>query len=64
MNQSPVTAESLLDAGQRLFAERGYDASSVRDLTAAASANLGAVTYHFGSKEALYHAVLERALVP
>ena len=63
MNESD-TAESLLDVGQRLFAERGYDASSVRDITAAAGANLGAVTYHFASKEALYQAVLERALVP
>ena len=64
MNQYPSTSESLLDVGQRLFAKRGYDASSVRDITSAAGANLGAVTYHFGSKEALYHAVLERALVP
>ncbi len=64
MNQSQITAESLLDVGQRLFAERGYDASSVRDITGSAGANVGAVTYHFGSKDALYRAVLERALVP
>ena len=64
MNESYTTAESLLDVGQRLFAERGYDASSVRDITGSAGANVGAVTYHFGSKEALYQAVLERALAP
>ena len=64
MNQYPSTSESLLDVGQRLFAKRGYDASSVRDITSAAGVNLGAVTYHFGSKDALYQAVLERALVP
>jgi len=58
------TPEILLDVGQRLFAERGYAASSVRDITSAGGANLGAVTYHFGSKDALYQAVLERALGP
>ena len=58
------TADALLAAAKRLFAERGFDGSSVRDITAQAGANLGAVTYHFGSKEALYHAVLDRALVP
>lgn len=64
MNDSSSTAASLLDVGQRLFAERGYEASSLRDITRSAGANLGSVTYHFGSKEALYQAVLERALVP
>ena len=64
MNDSTNTPETLLAVGQRLFAKRGYNASSVRDITSAAGANLGAVTYHFGSKDALYQAVLERALVP
>jgi AcrR family transcriptional regulator len=64
MNDSISTPEALLEAANRLFAERGFDGSSVRDITAEAGANLGAVTYHFGSKDALHHAVLERALVP
>ena len=64
MNHASSTPEILLDVGQRLFAERGYAASSVRDITSAGGANLGAVTYHFGSKDALYQAVLERALGP
>ena len=64
MNESIATTDSLLAVAQHLFAERGFDGSSVREITAAAGANLGAVTYHFGSKNALYHAVLERALVP
>ncbi|MGH7445043.1 MAG: TetR/AcrR family transcriptional regulator, partial [Longimicrobiales bacterium] len=51
-------------AGRRLFARHGYDATSIRQLTADAGANLGAVTYHFGSKQGLYHAVVERALTP
>jgi AcrR family transcriptional regulator len=58
------TAAALLAAGRRLFAQHGYDATSVRQLTAEAGANLGAVTYHYGSKQALYHAVLESVLTP
>ena len=58
------TREALLAAGRRLFSQHGYDATSVRDLTSAAGANLGAVTYHFGSKQALYYAVVEEALRP
>ena len=52
----------LLDAGRRLFAQRGFKGTSVRALTAEAGVNLGAVSYHFGSKEGLYHAVLEDCL--
>ncbi|MGE0352823.1 MAG: TetR/AcrR family transcriptional regulator [Gemmatimonadales bacterium] len=54
------TPERLLLSARRLFAARGYEGTSVRDLTRAARANLGAVTYHFGSKERLYHEVLRR----
>jgi AcrR family transcriptional regulator len=54
------TADRLLSEARRLFAERGYRGASVRTITRAAGANLGAVTYHFGTKEALHRAVLER----
>lgn len=49
----------LLRAAREVFAERGVDAGSVREITARAGANLGAVTYHFGSKDALYEAVVD-----
>ncbi len=62
--QTPSTREQLLEAGRRLFAARGYEGTSVRDLTAAAGANLGAVTYHFGSKQALYEAVIASFIDP
>jgi AcrR family transcriptional regulator len=58
------TRTRLLDTAERLFAERGIGATSVRDLASAARANLGAVTYHFGSKDALVHAVIERRMLP
>jgi AcrR family transcriptional regulator len=56
------TSQRLLDAARRAFAAKGFDAASVREITAAAGANLAAVTYHFGSKDALYEAVLETVL--
>jgi AcrR family transcriptional regulator len=58
------TAEALLDAARPLFARAGYAGTSVRAITAAAGANLGAITYHYGSKRELYERVLEQLLVP
>ncbi len=58
------TARALLDAARELFIARGYDGTSIRAITARAQANLGAVTYHFGSKSALYNAVAESVMTP
>lgn len=60
--QIAQTRQRLLDAGARLFAEHGYKGVSVRELSAAAAANVAAVSYHFGSKRGLYHAIFESAL--
>lgn len=59
-----TTRERLLEVGGRLFAEHGYDGVSVRDLTREAKANLGAITYHFGSKDALFGEILLRKIEP
>lgn len=48
------TAERLLDTAERLFGELGYDAVGMRALASTAKVNLGAATYHFGSKKELY----------
>jgi len=54
------TKNALLEAAKRLILERGYAGASVRELTAAAGTNLGAVNYHFGSRENLLNeAMLE-----
>lgn len=58
------TKKRILDAAERLFADDGFQSTSLRGLTAEARVNLAAVNYHFGSKEALLQAVLERRLVP
>jgi AcrR family transcriptional regulator len=60
----PETAHRLLLAGRRLFAQQGFEGTSVRALTREADANLGAVTYHFETKEELYRAVLDMVLAP
>lgn len=59
-----VTRCRILDAAERIFAEHGYAGASVRRITTAAQADLGAVRYHFGSKDALFGAVLQRRLEP
>jgi AcrR family transcriptional regulator len=56
------TREAILDAGERLFAERGYEATSLTDVGAAAGVSRGTPGYFFGSKEQLYRDVLERCL--
>ncbi|MEU0807932.1 TetR/AcrR family transcriptional regulator [Streptomyces sp. NPDC005970] len=56
------TRDRLLDAAERLFGEHGFAATSLRTVTVAAEANVAAVNYHFGSKEGLLRAVVERAM--
>ena len=54
------TRDRLLEAGLRLFAARGFDSVSTRELTRAAGVNIAAIGYHFGGKEELYLAVIQR----
>jgi len=54
------TSARILDAAERLFAERGFHAVSLRDITAAAKANTAAVHYYFRRKEDLLEAVVDR----
>ena len=59
-----ATKDRILDAAEALFMEHGFEATSLRAITAAAAVNLAAVNYHFGSKEELFQAVLTRRLDP
>src|SRR3954454_6692834 len=56
----PSTAESLLDAAERLLVAVGYGRISTRTLAAEAGANQGLVHYYFGSMDELFVQVLER----
>ncbi len=58
------TKTRILDAAERLFGEGGFDATSLRDITAAAQVNLAAVNYHFQSKDSLIDALIERRIQP
>jgi TetR/AcrR family transcriptional regulator len=51
---------AILDAAEQLFAERGYDATSLSDVGAAAGVSRGTPGYFFGCKADLYRAVLDR----
>jgi len=64
MSNESGTRERVLDAAERLFSERGIDATSLRSLTREAGVNLAAVHYHFGCKDALLDAVVERRASP
>lgn len=61
---APETKDTILDAAEALFAEQGFAATSLRQLTQRAGVNLAAVNYHFGSKEFLVKEVLRRRIEP
>ena len=48
---SRSTRDRILQTAERLFAEKGIDSVSLREITAAAGVNIAAVHYHFGSKK-------------
>jgi AcrR family transcriptional regulator len=62
VNSSASTKERILTAAEALFAQRGFEGASLRQLTAAAGVNLAAVNYHFGSKDNLVEEVFKRRL--
>lgn len=56
--------ERLLDAAEELFAERGFNGVSVREIATAACVNLGVIPYYFGTKENLLKNVFQRRVGP
>jgi AcrR family transcriptional regulator len=56
-----TTRERIIDAAGEIFAERGFDATTVRDICQLASANVAAVNYYFGDKRRLYVEAVVRA---
>ncbi|RUO46104.1 TetR family transcriptional regulator [Pseudidiomarina aquimaris] len=57
-----TTQEKILNAAEALFAEQGFEQTSLRQITTEADVNLASVNYHFGSKKALIQAVMARYL--
>src|SRR5580700_2530749 len=58
------TKSRILDVAENLFGNQGFEAASLRDITAKAQVNLAAVNYHFQSKDSLIDAVIERRIAP
>ena len=58
------TAERILDVAEELFAERGYDGTTLRDVATRVGVRPPSLYNHFASKDALYAAVLERGIGP
>src|ERR1700709_902094 len=49
----------IIETAEQLFAERGYDGTSVRDIADEADINVAMISYYFGSKEKLMEALFE-----
>jgi AcrR family transcriptional regulator len=58
---SDITRERILSAAERLFAERGYEATSIRAIVGKARVNQAAINYHFAGKDGLYREILRAA---
>jgi AcrR family transcriptional regulator len=54
------TKDKILDAAENLFADKGFNGTSLREITSLADVNLAAVNYHFGSKKELIKSVMSR----
>src|SRR5271156_7232965 len=64
MSEKPDTKSRILDVAEKLFGINGFEATSLRDITAEAQVNLAAVNYHFQSKDSLIDAVIARRIEP
>ncbi|MFG1900498.1 TetR family transcriptional regulator [Micromonospora carbonacea] len=61
---NPGTREAILDAARTAFAERGFDASSIRSIAAAAGVDPALVHHYFGGKDQLFLAAMGAPLDP
>jgi len=61
-NEEVNTKDRILYVSEELFAENGYHATSIRDITRRAGVHIGSVNYHFSSKEGLFQAVISRKI--
>ena len=55
--------ERLLDSAEKIFSQKGFSGTTVRDIITDAKCNIAAINYHFGSKEKLYFEVYSHLMV-
>lgn len=60
MNRSDDTKTKIIATGEQLFAKKGYDAVTVRDIALLAKINVSLINYHFGGKEGLYSHIISK----
>src|ERR1700722_18946653 len=61
MSDADTTRARILEAAGAVFAEKGCDSATIRDICQLAGANIAAVNYHFGDKQRLYVQAVKRA---
>jgi AcrR family transcriptional regulator len=59
LRRGPLTRKQILDSSLRLFSEKGFARTSVRDIAQAAGITDAAIYYHFDSKRDLFEALLD-----
>lgn len=59
-----ATRTTILDVAERICAEQGFEALSVRNISEAAKVNIAAITYHFGGKSRLFEEMFRRRVLP
>ena len=64
IKNSNHTKDRLLEKAEMLFADKGYHAISVREITSAAQCNMASVNYHFNNKKNLYMEVFRSRWIP
>ncbi len=62
--RAEATRKRILDAAEALFARQGFDGTSIRQIVRDADISIQTLHYHFINKLSLYHAVLERSILP
>ncbi len=55
--------ERLLDSAEKIFSQKGFSGTTIRDIITDAKCNIAAINYHFGSKEKLYFEVYSRLMI-
>ena len=58
------TKTDILDAAERLFADKGFDGTAIREITRVANVNVAAIHYHYGTKEEVLRGVTDRIVGP
>ena len=59
-----TTKKKIMDIAERCFARQGIASASIRGIVKKAGVNLGAITYHFGSKDNLVIEIFKRRMIP